>query len=129
MIVRARSHMFATVLQRQAHIPGAEAKLFVEVIMQAYDDVVAYPKNNKPASINREAANFFFDGRMDLFADLIGIDADYVREMLLKAIPALKKFTSPSVVKPPQQPARHLPTRSHSSSIGRMAGSNFEGCA
>lgn len=124
MIVKARATLFATVLQRQASIAGGEAKLFIRVIMQAYDDLVTQ-KIGRTASFNREAVSFFFDGRMDLFAEHIGLDPDYVREMLLKAIPAIKIFTPP-LVKVPQQPACHLPARSHSSSIGRMAGSNFE---
>lgn len=127
MIVKVRSPMFATVLQRQTGITGGEALLFIEVIMQAYDDLVTQ-RIGKTVSFNREAVNFFFDGRMDLFAEHISLDADYVREMLLKAIPALKKFTPP-LVKVPQQPACHLPARSHSSSIGWMVGSDIEGCA
>lgn len=126
MIVKARSSQFATVLQRQANITGGEARLFIQVIRQAYDDLVVPAKNNKPASVNREVVNFFFDGRMDLFADHIGIDPDYVREMLLKAIPGLKKFSPPVAEKLPQQPAC-VAARSHSASIGRMVGSNSGG--
>jgi hypothetical protein len=90
MKLKASLSQFGLVLDRHATIPGGEAKLFIAVICQAYGDIQQLRGNGRPPLINAEAVRFFFDGRMDLFADRIGIDPAFVREMLCRSAPDIK---------------------------------------
>lgn len=92
MKLKANLSQFSLVIKRHVTIPGAESKLFMAVICQAYSDILAPMHNGKPRKVDGEAARFFFDGRLDLFADRIGIDPDFVREMLCRAAPGIGAF-------------------------------------
>lgn len=94
MKLKASLSQFGLVLERHATIPGGEAKLFIAVIRQAYSDLLPYAKDSRLPKLDREAVRFFFDGRMDLFADSVGIDPEFVREMLHKCAPGIEAFVN-----------------------------------
>ena len=93
MRLKASLAQFGAVLDRHAHIPGGEARLFIAVIRQAYNDIDA-SSSSKQTTICNEAVRFFFDGRLDLFAHHIGIDPDFVREMLCRSAPGIERFAA-----------------------------------
>lgn len=95
MKLKASLSQFSTVIKRHVAIPGGESKLFVAVICQAYSDIEALRGNGRAAKIDAEAVRFFFDGRMDLFADHIGLDPAFVREMLCRSAPGIEAFAKP----------------------------------
>lgn len=91
---KANLSQFSTVIKRHVTIPGAESKLFIAVICQAYSDISS-PDHHGKHKVDGEAVRFFFDGRLDLFADHIGIDPGFVREMLCRAAPGIEAFAKP----------------------------------
>lgn len=95
MKLLASIQQFSLVIERHASIQGGEAKLFIAVIRQAYNDLIPYAANGKSPKVDSEAVRFFFDGRMDLFADMIGIDPEFVREMLCRSAPGIQAYTKP----------------------------------
>lgn len=94
MRLKASLAQFGAVLDRHAHIPGGEARLFIAVIRQAYNDIEIQHYPSKQTTICNEAVRFFFDGRLDLFAHHIGIDPDFVREMLCRSAPGIERFAA-----------------------------------
>lgn len=95
MKLKASLTQFGLVIDRHAAIPGGEAKLFIAVIRQAYSDIEAHRGNGREPVICQEAARFFFDGRMDLFAEHVGLDPAFVREMLSRSAPGIEAFGKP----------------------------------
>lgn len=70
------TRLFHKVLVRHAdcvHYP--EGQLMAAVITKAFQDALGG---------NRDARRFFRDGRVDLFAGMIGADADSVYDMVLR---------------------------------------------
>ena len=92
MKLKASISQFGLVLERHATIISGESKLFVAVIRQAYSDIQQLRGNGRPPEIDREAVRFFFDGRMDMFADRVGIDPEFVREMLCRSAPGIESM-------------------------------------
>lgn len=69
--------LFHKMLLRRAELTDRpEGRLMVAVIVAAFQDVLRG---------HRDARRFFVDGRMDHFAELIGADADAVRELVARA--------------------------------------------
>lgn len=67
------TRLFHKVLMRHADtVACPEGQLMAAVITKAFQDSLGG---------NRDARRFFRDGRIDLFAGLIGADADAVRDM------------------------------------------------
>ena len=97
MKLNASIQQFGLVIERHAAIfgLGGEAKLFVAVIRQAYGDLLPHAEKGKIPKPDMEAVRFFFDGRMDLYADLIGIDPAFVREMLKRCAPGIEVLVKP----------------------------------
>jgi hypothetical protein len=57
-----------------------EVRLVLAVLSQAWDDADSDTNN-------REAVRFFVDGRAGVFAGLLGIDADFIKETFMKHHP------------------------------------------
>jgi hypothetical protein len=70
------TRLFHKVLLRHADtVACPEGQLMAAVITKAFQDALGG---------NRDARRFFRDGRLHLFAGLIGADADAVRDMALR---------------------------------------------
>ncbi len=95
MKLKASIQQFSLVIERHAAIKGGEAKLFIAIIRQAYGDIQQLRGNGREPLICTEAVRFFFDGRMDLFADRIGIDPIFVREILCLSAPGIEELVKP----------------------------------
>ena len=95
MKLNANLSQFGHVLARHATIPGGEAQLFIAVICRAYIDIMVLRGNGRPPKICKEAVRFLFDGRMDMFADRVGLDPEFVREMLCKSAPGIETLGKP----------------------------------
>jgi len=70
-----------TVLMRALPVSTPETRLWIDVLVAAISD----GRNPKVARAERmDAIKFFSDGRSDLVADAIGLEAEYVREVARK---------------------------------------------
>lgn len=67
-------------MRRHLEVISPDARLFLAVIVQALRDCRAHSRD-----VRRDARRFFSDGRMHGFADYIGINPDFVREVASKA--------------------------------------------
>lgn len=95
MILKATIQQFSLVIERHVTILCPEAKLFIAVIRQAYTDILPPSSNANLRQVDREAVQFFFDGRMDLFTNHLGIDPEFVKEMLCRSAPGIEEFGKP----------------------------------
>lgn len=83
--------LLARVLRRNADgvVDSSEGKLVLAVIVQAVADREIQPRRGHQQSLRdkyviADADAFFRDGRMDVLANLIGLNPDFVREALAK---------------------------------------------
>lgn len=67
-------------MRRHLEVISPEARLFLAVIVQALRDCRAHSRD-----VRRDARRFFSDGRMGGFADHIGINPDFIREVARKS--------------------------------------------
>lgn len=66
-------------LNNHVEYPSAESRLVVAVICQAFVDCTTGSEK-----LRERERSFFFDGRLDMYASLIGISANFVREVATK---------------------------------------------
>lgn len=66
-------------MRRHLEVISPDAWLFLAVVVQALRDCRAHSRD-----VRRDARRFFSDGRMHGFADHIGINPEFVREVARK---------------------------------------------
>lgn len=88
------------VIRRHVAVQSPEARLWVDVIHQALSDAKR-SRGKTLSSEARDAMRFFYDGRVDTVADVIGIEPEFVREIAMKC----------GVRDPGPMPARAAATR------------------
>lgn len=76
-------------LNNHVEYPTPESRLIVAVICQAFVDC-----NTGSERLREQEKQFFFDGRLDKYAALIGISANFVREVALKT-----RYLRPAAIK------------------------------
>lgn len=77
---KATASQFRKLLERTTPLPlSPEVRLLIGVLAQAWADV-----EDEKQTYAFGATSFFMDGRSHLYAETIGIDGDFVREMFLK---------------------------------------------
>lgn len=72
-------------LRRNASaIATSESQLMLEVIAQALRDAEGITREKEALESRDEARQFFIKRRSDLYAELCGLDPDFLVEMVLK---------------------------------------------
>jgi hypothetical protein len=77
---KANAQQFRKLLERTTPLPiSPEVRLIIGVLTQAWADV-----DDTSQTYAWGATKFFMDGRASLYAETIGIDGEFVKEMFLK---------------------------------------------